>query len=77
MIEDVLYVHGMNCNFLSVEQLAKNGFSMVVKDEAFDLFDTQNNLVLKLPMSKNRIFKTMICSNEVQCLKIVIDHKRS
>lgn len=50
---------------------------MFMKDGAFELFDTQNNLVLKSPSSKNRTFKTMISSTEVQCLKTVVDHKNS
>lgn len=73
MIKDVLYVPGMKCNLVSVGQLVKKGFSMVMKNEAFKLFDAQNNLVLKSHMSKNRTFKTMIISTEAQYLKIVVD----
>lgn len=50
---------------------------MIMKDGALELFDTQNNLVLKSPLSKNRTFKTMISSIEVQCLKIIVDHNHS
>lgn len=46
-----------------------------MKDGVLELFDTQNNLVLKSPLSKNRKFKTVINSTEVQCLKTVVDHK--
>lgn len=77
MIKDVLYVPGINCNFLSVGQLVEKGFSLVMKYGAFELFETKNNLVLKYPLSRNRKFKTMICSAEVQCLKIVVDHEHS
>src|ERR1044072_8984882 len=48
-----------------------------MKDGALKLFDTKNNLVLKSPLSKNRTFKTMISSTEVQCLKTVVEHKDS
>ena len=48
-----------------------------MKDGVLKLFDTKNNLVLKSPLSKNRTFKTMISSTEVQCLKTVVDHKDS
>lgn len=40
MIKDVLYVPGMKCNMLSVRQLVKKGFLVVMKDEALELFDT-------------------------------------
>lgn len=60
LIKDVLYVPGIKCNLLSVGELVEKGFSVVIKDEALELFDIQNNLVLKSPLSKNRTFKTMI-----------------
>ena len=77
MNKDVLYVPGMKCNLLSVGQLVKKSFSVVMKDGVLRLFDTKNNLVLKSPLLKNRIFKTMISSTEVQYLKTVFDHKDS
>ncbi|XP_050876675.1 uncharacterized protein LOC127080399 [Lathyrus oleraceus] len=50
---------------------------VVMKDGALEIFNIQNNLVLKSPLSKNRKFKTIISSTEVQCLKIVVDRKNS
>ena len=73
----MLYVPGNKCNLLSVGKLVEKGFSVVMKDGALKLFDTKNNLVLKSPLSKNMMFKTMISSTEVQCLKNIIDHKNS
>ena len=77
MIRDVFYVPGMKCNLLSVGQLVEKGFSVVMKDGVFKLFDTHNNLVFKSPLLKNLTFKTLISSTEVQCLKTVVDHKDS
>ncbi|XP_050918917.1 uncharacterized protein LOC127136402 [Lathyrus oleraceus] len=65
MMKYVLNVHGIKCNMLSVEQLVKKGFSVIMKDGALELFDIQNNLVLKYPLSNNKTFKTMISSTEV------------
>lgn len=48
-----------------------------MKNGALELFDTQNNMVLKSPLSKNMTFKTMISLTEVQCLKIDVDHKHN
>lgn len=62
---------------LSVGQLVEKGFLVVMKNGALELFDIQNNLVLKYPMSENITFKTMIGLIDVQCLKIVVDHKTS
>ena len=77
MIKDVLYVSRMRCNLLSVGQLVIKCFSVIMKDGVLEFFDTPNNLVLKSPLSKNMKFKTMINLTEVQCLKIVVDHKNN
>lgn len=50
---------------------------MVMKYGALEIFYIHNNLVLEFPLSKNRTFKTMTSSTEVQCLKTVVDHKNS
>ncbi|MCH96964.1 retrovirus-related Pol polyprotein from transposon TNT 1-98, partial [Trifolium medium] len=57
VIEEVLYVPGMGCNLLSVGQLIEKGFSVIIKDEYFELFDSANVLVLRTPLAKNRTFK--------------------
>lgn len=77
MITCVLHVLGIKCNLLSIGQLVEKGFSVIMKDGALEQFDIHNSLVLKSPLSKNRPFKTMTSSTEVQCLKKVIDHKNS
>lgn len=77
MIKDVLYVLGMKFNLLSVRQLVKKVFSVVMKNGALELLDIKNNLILKSPLSKNRTFKIKTCSTEIQCLKTVIDNKDS
>lgn len=77
MIKDVLYVPGMKCNLLSVIQLVEKGFLVIMKNGSLKLFDTRNNLVLKSPFSKNKTFKTIISSTDVQFLKTVVDYKNS
>lgn len=44
MIKDVLYVPRMKCNTLSVRQVIKRGFEVVMKDGSLELFDTKTNL---------------------------------
>ena len=57
--------------------IVEKGFSVVMKDGAFEQFEPHNSLILKSPLSKNMTFKIMISSNEVQCIKIVVDHKNN
>jgi len=54
IIEDVLYVPGMKCNLLNVGHLIEKGFSVTMKNEVLELFDTSNKIVLRSPLSKNR-----------------------
>lgn len=65
IIEDMLYVYDMKWNLLSVGQLVEKRFSVIMKNEAFELFDVNNKLVLKSPLSMNKTFKTMTSSSEV------------
>ncbi|XP_050916822.1 uncharacterized protein LOC127131996 [Lathyrus oleraceus] len=77
MRKNVLHVPGIKCNLLSVGKMVEKGFSVIMKDRLLELFDTQNNLVLKSPMLENMTFKTIINSTYVQWIKIVVDHKNS
>jgi len=56
IIEEVLYVPGMQCNLLSVGQFVQKGYSVTMKDNTFKLFDKHQRLVLKTPLAKNRTF---------------------
>jgi len=39
IIEEVLYVPGIQCNLLSVDQFIQKGYSITMKDNVFKLFD--------------------------------------
>jgi hypothetical protein len=53
IIEDVLYVPAMDCNLLSIGQLAKKRFSVIIEGDSMKLFDSKKQLVLKSTLSKN------------------------
>ncbi|PNY18017.1 copia-type polyprotein [Trifolium pratense] len=72
IIEDILFVPGMDCNLLSVGQLIEKGFSVNIKNEKFELYDPVNMLVLRSPLAKNRTFKTVINNTEVECMKAAV-----
>jgi len=56
----------------------EKGFSVIMKHETLELFDANNKLVLRSPLSKNRTFKTLISSTEVQCIqRRVVENKQS
>lgn len=57
VIEEVLYVLGMQCNLLSVEQLMQKGYYMIMKNNSLELFDRNHRLVLRYPFAKNITFQ--------------------
>jgi len=57
-VNDVLYVPIRKNNLLNLGQLLEKGFSMEMKQSHIKIFDSKQRLVLKVPLSKNRTFKT-------------------
>ncbi|XP_019430617.1 PREDICTED: uncharacterized protein LOC109337963 [Lupinus angustifolius] len=71
MITEVLYVPYMKCNLLSIGQLVDKGFSVLMKDDKLELFDTNKNLVIRSRLTRNRTFQVDIKAAEVQCLAMM------
>lgn len=68
LIQDVLYVPSMKCNLLSVGQLVEKGFSVLMKEGCLKMFDSNQKLMLRAPLSNNITFKIDIKGAEVHCL---------
>jgi hypothetical protein len=47
----------MDCNMLSGGQLIEKGFSVIIKNENFELHDPASILVPRRPLVKNRLLK--------------------
>ncbi|XP_019445036.1 PREDICTED: uncharacterized protein LOC109348861 [Lupinus angustifolius] len=71
MITEVLYVPNMKCNRLSIGQLVEKGFSVLMKDDKLELFDTNKNLIIRSRLTRNRTFQVDIKVAEVQCLAMM------
>lgn len=71
LIQDVLYVPGMKCNLLSLGQLVEKGFTVLMKDACLKMFDANQKLMMKAPLSSNRTFQVDIQTVEVHCLVAV------
>ena len=72
IVEEVLYVSGMQCNLLSVGQFIQKGYSVIMKDNTLKLFDKHQRLVLKTPLAKNRTFRTNMKAVEMNCLSAIV-----
>ncbi|PNX76038.1 retrovirus-related Pol polyprotein from transposon TNT 1-94 [Trifolium pratense] len=71
-VTDVLYVPSMKHNLLSLGQLLEKGFNYSTKDHNIQVFDPQNKLILKAPLSNNRTFKVNLQASAFQCFSSLI-----
>nr|KYP32045.1 Retrovirus-related Pol polyprotein from transposon TNT 1-94 [Cajanus cajan] len=74
-ISNVLYVPKMKSNLLSLGQLLEKGYTMTLKDKVLKVFDCNNKLILKAPLSSNRTFKVGIQVDGNQCLVSRVAHE--
>lgn len=82
IVSDVLYVPQMKSNLLSLGHLLEKGYSMNMKGNYMEVFDSKEKVVLKVSMSRNRTFKVGVNSIDKKCLIAQVDdivwkwHKR-
>ena len=68
MITEVLYVHTMKNNLLSIGQLLYKGFNMNLHDGTMEIFDRMQKKILKAKISENRTFQVKLGAFDSQCL---------
>lgn len=56
-IEDVYYVPDLKSNILSMGQLMEKGYSVFMKNQVLQLKDNRGQLVARVEMAKNRMYK--------------------
>lgn len=61
----------MKLNFISVSQLMEKGYPIIM-DDSLKLYDAKRKLVLKLVMTKNITFMTLISVVEVDSFATMI-----
>jgi len=67
----------MQWNLLSVGQLIRKGYSVIMKDNSLKLFDKTQRLILKTPLAKNMTFQNNIKTVELNCLSAIIKDEDS
>ncbi|TXG54005.1 hypothetical protein EZV62_019261 [Acer yangbiense] len=72
-ISNVYYVPDMKNNILSLGQLLEKGYNILMNDYSLSIRDRQGNLIVKVPMMKNRMFmlniQTDVAKHLKSCLK--------
>lgn len=66
VITNVLYVHSMTTNLISLGQLLEKGFSSNFGKGFLKIHDKAGKLVMKAPMTKNRTSKVSLNTIESQ-----------
>ena len=67
-ISNVYYVPDMKNNILSLGQLLEKGYDIHRKDFGLSIKDGRNNLITKVPTSRNRMFLLNIQNDVAKCL---------
>ena len=70
LIHDVYYVPKLKSNILSLGQLLEKGYEINMKNRCLWLKDQSEILIVKVYMSKNRMFLLNFKTIEVKCLKV-------
>ena len=68
-IFDVFYVPNIKSNIFSLGQLIEKKYEILLKDRCCAIRDEENNLIAKVPMSRNRLFLLNIQNDVTKCLK--------
>ena len=70
LISNVYYVPNMKSNILSLGQLLEKGYDIQLKDNNLSIRDNANNLIAKVPMTKNRMLILNIQNDVAKCLNM-------
>lgn len=69
-MSNVYYVPNIKKNnILSLGQVLEKDYDIHMKDSSLSIRDGRNNLIIKVPMSRNRMFLLNIQNNVGKCLK--------
>ena len=74
-IEDVYYVPDMKSNILSMGQLLEKGYSVSMKDRMMHLKDKRGQLIARVEMAKNRMFKLNSRNIKETCFRVDMNDK--
>ena len=64
----VYYIPNLKSNILSLGQLTENGCKVVMEDDLLLLYDSSNDILLRVTRSKNRLYKANLRIGKPVCL---------
>lgn len=63
-------MQGLETNFLNIGQMIEKNYKVLIKDKMMVVIDSCGRLVLKAPMSRNKIFNIEFNAMKHKCLEI-------
>ncbi|GKC64809.1 retrovirus-related pol polyprotein from transposon TNT 1-94 [Tanacetum coccineum] len=72
-ISDVYNVPNLKSNILSVGQILEKNYDIHFKDRSATIRNQEGKLIVKVPMTKNRMFILNIQHDEAKCLKSCLE----
>ncbi|KAI5396647.1 hypothetical protein KIW84_062744 [Lathyrus oleraceus] len=76
-IQDVYYVPNLKTNILSLRQLTKKGYSILMKERILYLKDKLGHLIARVEMERNRMYKLNLINVREKCLQVSVEDKAS
>ncbi|KAI5418245.1 hypothetical protein KIW84_042753 [Lathyrus oleraceus] len=76
-IQDVYYVPNLKTNILSLGQLTKKGYSILMKERILHLKDKLGHLIARVEMERNRMYKLNLINVREKCLQVSVEEKAS
>lgn len=74
-IHEVYYIPSLCNNILSLGQLSEEGNKIMMKGEHLWVYDTSDDLLIKVKRSSNRLYKLIIESSKPMCLMSKVETK--
>lgn len=71
-IFDVLYVHSMTSNLISISELLAKGYNMKMVGNQMKVYDGEERLILRAPLVDNKTFKIDINMCDHQYLAPIV-----
>lgn len=62
----------MKSNLNSLGRLLEKGYRMIMEDKMLKILDSKEKLIIKVPLTKNRIFKIEVQVMEHRCLAVAV-----
>src|ERR1043165_5730093 len=73
LVTEVYYIPTLQSNILSLGQVTESGCKVIMENEHLWIYDAYNNLLMKVPRAKNRLYKVKLRITNPICLQATID----